>query len=185
MKSLRFIALFILLTSCAKSPGKLDSLEIKKSVKEWINRKLIFPDSLLQLKNDTLSSVKTERFKTRNLKIVTFISGECYSCVKTLNLWANLIDSLDRFDKIEFIPIILTFDTDQFINDFYTDSPKTLELYIDQDLKFVTNYTLPNDFTLRTFLLNADNIVLLIGNPLYKNEVLKLYLEEIKSHENF
>jgi hypothetical protein len=176
------ILITLLLIGCSLTPESQKKKEIKEIVKKWYGKQISFPDSIFVLKNKAIYPVQTNPLNSENLKILTLVSGECISCIETLNKWNLFIDSVKNISEIKLVVIIMTPDVDQFINNFYSLIPEGMTLYIDAEFNFLKSYKMPDDFMLRTFLLDKSNKVLLIGNPVYRNEIKKLYLNEIKEN---
>lgn len=92
------------------------------------------------------------------------------------------MDSINTFKIVSPIIIIITPDFEQFTNSLYDLIIDKKNLYFDVKLNFLKKYTLPKDLSLWTFLLDSDNKVLIVGNPIYSSEVKKLYLRTILNY---
>lgn len=173
-----------LVLSCTLSHEKKRMKEMKKVVNEWYGKQIILPDSLTKLKESVLYPVETNTLKTNNLKILTIVSGECSSCIETLSKWELFIDSINTFSKVQLIVIVETTDISHFLSNYLSFIPDNIQLYFDVSLNLLLNNKLPNDWTLRTFLLDKSNSILLIGNPIYNRQIYNLYLNRIKEYES-
>jgi hypothetical protein len=178
-KLLTVLSILIYIYGCSVNQERKRSKEIEKIVTEWYGRKIVMPDSVFILINKKLSIPKEDPFHSINKKILTFISGDCEKCIYNLREWSILLDSIKTNNNIKLIVIILTSDIEQFVEKFNQDIPKEIIPYFDVYFKFLTTYNLPDDWALRTFLLDNNNRVLLIGNPIYNSKLKKLYLQKI------
>jgi len=124
-------------------------------------------------------------FSVAKLKLIIYVdSTECMSCkIKRLNDW-NKILKLDSVYKGR-------------IKFYFVFSPKrgqvkqTLRsiklsslfypLFLDENSDFIKDNTqIPRDMRLHTFLLDEDNNIILIGNPLRNKGIRKLFYREVK-----
>ena len=102
-----FCILCVILTinSCNKKNNER-IVKIQEQVEQIKNSKLIFPDSL-KIRYPNTNTIHSQLIETdKNYKVVTFINGECGSCINQLNAWKNIIPYLKSFHEIKFIPII-------------------------------------------------------------------------------
>lgn len=114
------------------------------------------------------------------LKVVVYSdSTECTGCyIKQLNLWNDLIGIEERSKgKVVFIFImdVNPKDCNMVYNALYTSALKH-SVYIDTLHIFRReNKQIPDNKLFYTFVLNKDNKVVLIGNPLFNEHIEKLF----------
>ncbi|TAL68748.1 MAG: hypothetical protein EPN88_06975 [Bacteroidetes bacterium] len=177
------ILITFLLFGCRLNSDNQKKKEIEKVVETWHGKQIIFPDSIFILEKEILYPVEVNPLNSGKLKLLTLVSGDCMSCIENLNKWSHFLDSLRSFSDIKLVVIIITSDLDRFIKDFYPLINDDFTLYIDVAFNFLITYQMPEDLTLRTFLLDKTNKVLLIGNPIYRNEIKRLYINKIIEYE--
>jgi hypothetical protein len=148
----------------------------------WHGKQISFPDSIYCYINDSLIINQDDPLFSKELKIITFIAGDCISCIETLNRFTTFIDSINTFRIVKPIIIIITSDFKQFMNNFYDLINNKTNIFFDLNFNFLKKYMFPNDISLWTFLLENDNKVIIIGNPIYSSEVKKLYLRTILNY---
>lgn len=179
------LLLFVILCSCKHT----EKNRISSLVKDLYGKEILFPKEL----NFTLLNGDTIDYVLDNSKyrIVHYVdSTGCMSCKLKLFEWKRWVAKL-RSDFSENVDVIFVFsnknvkemmgllEREMFNYPFFLD---TLDVFNHLN-------KLPADFSFHTFLLNQDNQIVAIGNPVYNMEVGKLYLkiirgEKIKSDRN-
>lgn len=149
-------------------------------VSQWEDREILFPEnSVFTIQGrDTVDF----QFKDAPYKILTYVdSVGCMSCKLQLMNWSKLILELDTVTGGA-VPVV-----------FYINASSRRELsyitrrdgfmhpvcYDEQDEINNLNH-FPYDMTFQTFLLDADNKVVGIGNPVHNYRVKELYLNIIQ-----
>lgn len=169
-----YIAIFLLVISCKKE---------KNIINEWQNREIIFPEKTTFIKflNDTTGFYVPQS----KLKVLVYAdSTGCIGCKLQLSEWKEFIQNVDSITgrKIPFLFFFYLKDTvevkfllevEQFDYPVYIDSYDQLN----QMNRF------PTDILFQTFLLDENNRVLLIGNPIYDAVTKEKYLEKISNNE--
>lgn len=165
----------LLLCSCSKSPKE----HLSNLVSEWTGKAIIYPNDLAF----TLwgqDTVETDFFRVP-YKIVSYVdSVGCVSCKLQIFAWEAFISELNlRFQnnvsaflffhsgKSEEISFILK--RDKFNN----------PVYIDKNDSFRKLNHFPSETEFQTFLLDKNNKVLAIGNPIHNPQIKKLYFDII------
>lgn len=169
-----YIAIFLLAISCKKE---------KNIINEWQNREIIFPEktTFIEFLNDTTGFYVPQS----KLKVLVYAdSTGCIGCKLQLSEWKEFIQYVDSITgrKIPFLFFFYLKDTvevkfllevEQFDYPVYIDSYDQLN----QMNRF------PTDILFQTFLLDENNRVLLIGNPIYDAVTKEKYLEKISNNE--
>ena len=151
--------------------------EVVDFVNNWKNKRIELPNISLMRNINNKNSLGILSKKT---KILTFINGDCGSCINELKLWKELMKEINT-TKTSFIYIIYSKNK---LNTFkYLDSTiiKLNYPYFQDDQKqYLLKHKFPEDTRFQTFLLDVDNKVVLLGNPNYNQEIKSLYLKEIQ-----
>ncbi len=164
-----------MLASCQESREEA----MLRLVNEWNGKEIKFPSrSVFTIQGkDTVDF----EFKNADYKVVTYIdSVGCTSCKLQLHRWKELVAEVDS----------LTDGRVPFLFYFHPKDMKDLRYYTRRDdfeypvcfdeydeLNRLNHF--PMDITFQTFLLDKENKVVAIGNPVHNPKVKKLYLELI------
>lgn len=173
-----FILFFVasVLSACKWNDNK----KIEELVESWMGKELKF-DDYTTYSDGNLSSNK-EVFKNNKPQIVSYFNTfECLSCIDDLLLWSKVVNKFEQYD-IEFVFIIYTNDHqfDHYIKKYLPSWGVTYPIFLDKRDNFrKINDLYPRKF-FQTFLLNGNNQVILIGNPLLKDDLMTLYENKIK-----
>ena len=114
-------------------------------------------------------------------KIIVFVdSVGCISCKLQLPKWKNLINEVDSLSDtaIPFLFFFQTKDVSELKYVFKRDD-FSLPVCIDTEDKFYKLNRFPDNMMFQTFLVDADNRVRVIGNPIHNLSVKELYLKEL------
>ena len=175
MKFTTFIFLLLVTTSCQNSGRK----QIEQLVEEWTNREILLPEKpvFTRLATDTVSyTIPPARHK-----IIVFVdSVGCISCKLQLPKWKNLINEMDSLSDTA-IPFLFFFQTKDVseLKYIFKRDDFSLPVCIDTEDKFYKLNRFPDNMMFQTFLVDADNRVRVIGNPIHNLSVKELYLKEL------
>ena len=151
-------------------------------IHEWEGKEVLFPANLVF----TIQGKDTvDYFKRNTCKIVTYVDSiGCTSCKLRLPAWKEFIDVVDSLCQ----------DSVQFLFFFYPQ--KKAEIYrtlrierfdypvcIDEDDSLNKLNKFPSDMAFQTFLLNKNNGVVAIGNPVHNPKVRELYLNILQDKD--
>lgn len=173
MKTFYYSLLIFLLCACKET----EKDKIAHFVNEWENREVFFPDSSIF----TILGRDTIEFNTDDCdyRIFTYIdSTGCASCKLQLLKWKDLITEFN----------FLTHNNTAFLFYFHPKRKKDIAYILKRD-KFEYPVCIddvdsinklnqfPDEMMFQTFLLNKENKVIAIGNPVYNPKVKELYLK--------
>ena len=180
MRSRLFIVVivFCVFFSCKKDERRN---ETEKIVAEWIGKKIIFPldyECNLMKKDTNLCAGLLDA----NYKILLYVDSlGCANCKLRLFEWKQLIQEADS---------IFTENELSFLFFFHPKDKKELRyLFVRYDFDypvFLDNTNQINSLNhfsnkqlYQCFLLNKENKVMMIGNPLHNPGIWKIYKEQI------
>lgn len=176
MKQPLFIILTIIaLSSCKDSPKD----EIARLVKEWDGKEIRFPESPVF----TIQGKDTVDFSFRNAeyKVVSYVDSiGCISCKLQLDRWKDFIHEVDSLTG-EAVPFILCLhhpDVKEMQRVTWKDEFK-YPVFIDEMGTFDALNHFPTNMMFQTFLLDKNNKIVAIGNPILNPMVKELYLEKL------
>lgn len=181
MKNLYGIGVLCLLfcLSCQDKNKK----QIAALVKEWQGKEILFPEKMVftrQMKDTVLFP-----FGDAPYKILVYVdSVGCTSCKLQLPKWKNLMAYTDSLaagavSYLFFIHPAHLKEMDYILKRDQFDSP----VCIDRSDRLNRLNGFPADIKFQTFLLDRNNKVIGIGNPVHNPNIKELYLQQITGHE--
>lgn len=191
---INFLLFFTFVCGISSCKGKKENKEIlslKNVVNNTIGKKLILPDSLeIYTPFTNYVSDSSEVFNSR-YKVFSRIDASCGTCIGSVSSWSKLRSEFQRYN----VPVVLIFHSDDRFEllKYYCESGQIenfpFPFFLDKKNIFVEiNKFMEENKSFETVLTDADNTILLIGNPIYSEEVKKMYINEIKNytdHTNF
>ena len=166
MKYIFIIYFSILLFSCNTEKRKIELLII-----QWSEKEIKFPNTI-NIKQDSLWKSLT----SKEFKILTIVdSNSCTECRLKLHEWGKYIKESDSINtSIAFIFIVNTKDY-AIVETLKKKNKFSLPIFHDYENKMGKLNLFPKDPNYQTFLLNKENKVILIGNPIGNLPLWKLY----------
>lgn len=177
MKPLDLIILLltIFLSACQDKQKEIITL----LVKEWQGKQILFPENMVftRFASDTTNFV----IPTSDYKVLVFVDSiGCTSCKLQLSRWKEFIRYTDSISQKN-IPFLFFF---QFDDQWEIHSLLIRENFhkpicLDRSDSLNQLNHFPKDIRFQVFLLDKNNKVVVIGNPVHNPNVKELYLEEI------
>ena len=171
-KLLLFLGTILSLLSCMDSREK----EVMTLLNEWVGKEILYPKNLL-ICNDSSGNSLESKYK---VFIYTDSLG-CVSCKLNLAKWRTFISMVDSVAPGN-VRALFVFQPKR-INELrmlLKNENFSYSLYIDKDDQFNKLNHFPSKMEFQTFLLDKDNKVLAIGNPVLNPAVKELYLKIIQ-----
>ena len=174
MKWINFLFIVLVFSSC----WRVKKDDTAKLIKEWNGKEIFFPNNLVftLYGKDTLQSLPQSDYT-----IITYVDSIGCSCCKLkLQNWFLLKDDLRNIASVN-VSVLFVLHPKDKKEIMYTLLENRFEYPIcvdDADL-FNKKNRFPTDIMLQTFLLDKNNKVLAIGNPVYNPKVKQLYLDII------
>ena len=169
------VGMFVLLfmVSCTES----DKERFTRLVKEWERKQINFPDhSVFTIQGkDTVDFP----FMDADYKVVTYVdSAGCTSCKLQLNRWKELVAEVDSLTDGA-VPFLFYFQTKDLKELRYLTRREgfTYPVCFDEKDELDALNQFPDEMMFQTFLLDKDNKVVAIGNPVLSPKVKELYLK--------
>ena len=169
-----------LLSRCEKIKRKN---EAKTIVKEWSGKEITFPEVYrCYVAGNNNQKLPCENLMKSNLKILLYVdSVGCTSCKLQLSEWEDLIDKLnskvgDLLSMIYFIHPRDYSDLIQILESCHFKHP----VFIDRNDEINKLNKFPEKTEYHCFLLDKNNKVLVIGNPIRNTKIMEIYLEYIE-----
>lgn len=177
MKQIAFLLLMMCLqAACQES----DKERLTRLVQEWDGKEISFPAQAVF----TVQGRDTVDFRWQAVpyRIVTYVDSlGCASCKLQLPKWKQLIaetDSLFGKEKLSYVFFFHPKDARELTYLTRRDG-FTYPVCFDREDAFNRVNRFPSEMALQTFLLDKDNRVVAIGNPVHNPQVKELYLNII------
>ncbi|MDL2278284.1 DUF1573 domain-containing protein [Parabacteroides sp. OttesenSCG-928-G07] len=172
---------FLFLLSCQDDGEKK---EIARLVTEWQGKEIIFPEGIVFMRylTDTIDFQIPET----DYKVLVYVdSFGCISCKLQLDQWKSFIEEADSLTRGN-IPFLFFFHHDDYkkIGSLLKRDQFDLPVCIDLDDQLNKLNEFPSDMTFQTFLLDKENRVVIIGNPVHNLAVRDLYLKQLTNKEH-
>lgn len=177
MKPLDLIILLLTVSLSACQDKQKEAITLL--VKEWQGKQILFPENIVftRFASDTTNFV----IPTSDYKVLVFVDSiGCTSCKLQLSRWKEFIRYTDSISQKN-IPFLFFFQFDDqweihslLIRENF-DKPICLDR--SDSLNQLNHF--PKDIRFQVFLLDKNNKVVVIGNPVHNPNVKELYLEEI------
>jgi hypothetical protein len=170
------------LLSCKPKDNRKETLA--RLVTEWQGKTVVFPDSpvFTRFATDTVDY----RIPASGYKVLVYVDSiGCTDCKLRLPKWKELIQTVDS----------LTGGAVPFLFFFHPEKTKEIQFLLKRDgfnlpvcidLQDTLNRLnrFPAEMTFQTFLLDKDNKVVVIGNPVHNIPVKNLYLKQLAGVES-
>lgn len=180
MRNLIFIIFsFLFLFSC--SDDKKHNIEVL--VKEWNNKEIRFPENSVFTRYVT--DTVPYRISKTDYKVVVFVdSVGCISCKLQLPRWKKFMHEVDSLSDGN-VPFVFFFQTKDVRELRYILRRDNFShpVCIDTEDSFYRLNRFPREMMFQTFLVDSENHVKVIGNPIHNLSVKELYLKEIAGIE--
>ena len=162
-----------LIISCSGS-----NKEQRDIVAEWAGKEIVIPGELgFQVGNIPVDY----DFDAADFKIVTYVdSAGCTNCRMKLKDWDKVIDGFKSSPDVD-VSFLMIVDSDkrEEIERLVKDNDFHHPVSIDSAGLFRKANPLPSKPEHQTFLLDADNKVIALGNPVYNPKIRELYAQLI------
>ena len=176
--------LFVILCfSCKETDKDL----IIKLVNEWEGKEILIPSQTLFISYGDSLIPKDRSHK--DYTVITYVDSiGCISCKLQLNKWKEFMYELDSIAKNN-ISYLFIFHPKKRDNKELIDLLKrTHFIYpvcIDESDSINKLNHFPSDIMFQTFLVNNDNKVIAIGNPIHNPKIKELYKNIISGNDIF
>lgn len=164
------------LSACNEDPNT-------RIIREWQGKKIELPSYFLNIiDNDTVSTIAAD------FTILSYFDSlGCTSCKLHLSNWNRLFDEINEDLGETTINTVLLINTNKIndIKDLIEEEFYSYPIFVDPEDKINQANNFPDHDIFRTFLLDKDNKVLAIGNPLYNSGIKDLYFSIIRGKKGF
>jgi len=157
--------------------------KIAHLVYEWQGKEILFPENVVYTRYVT-DTVEYE-LPQSEYKILMYVDPiGCINCKLQLNEWKEFMHQIDSA-AIGEIPFLFYFQTKNAKEIYYILRQDKFDhpVCIDTDGELNKLNQFPSDIAFQTFLLNKENKVVVIGNPIYNPAVKELYWKQLTGNK--
>ena len=177
----KFLFLFLILfCSCKETKNE----KIAHQLNKWLDKEIYFPQNI---------EFTSLGGKSRNLlqeqwdyAIVSYVDSiGCISCKLQLDIWKKLIEKKDEvFEKKVSVLLFLHPLSRKELLDLLKKYKFDYPVCIDENDSFNKLNHFPSDMMFQTFLLDKNDKVVAIGNPVHNPKIKELYLNIIQGKKD-
>ena len=153
-------------------------------VSEWQGKQIQFPENLTFTRY--LTDTTDFQIPQSEYKVLIYVDSiGCTSCKLQLHKWKELIEYTDSVTqgKVPFLFFMHPKDAKEIRYLLKRDAfDRPICIDIDDRLNKLNKF--PADITFQTFLLDKDNKVTVLGNPVHNTAVKDLYLKQITGKDS-
>lgn len=161
---------------------------VRRDYERLMGSQVVFPETLQRVEKQDTSPFVTNKDNAH--MVIYYDSTQCNTCaVSKLGDWDSIIDDAKSiYEDIDFVFIMSPTKSDQkkVIRDIVINYSDYNVAFDDCGAFSQSNPQIPLDNRFHAMLLDKNNNVVLIGNPLYSNsiwELMKEALMNIKSND--
>lgn len=175
IKTLLFALIALLILFGCKPSSKKN---ISNIVSIWQDKEIIFPEKV----SFTTYGVNTTpvRINDNDYKILCYIDTlGCTSCKLQLFKWKEFIHEIDSIEGEGRVSFLFFFNSKDYkeISYFLKRDEFNIPVCFDKNDSLNKLNHFPTDMMFQTFLLDSNNRVKIVGNPILNTQIKKLYLE--------
>lgn len=157
---------------------------ITRLVNEWQGKEILFPKDITftRFVTDTVDY----QIPQSQYKVLIYIDSiGCTSCKLQLPKWKKLIEYVDSATNSQ-VPFLFFFQSkdDKELRYILKVDKFDRPVCVDHRNKLNLLNKFPADIMFQTFLLDKDNKVIALGNPIHNSAVKDLYLKQLTGKEN-
>lgn len=176
-------SIFICLLACTNQNAKF-----KTELESMYNKQVVVPFDSMRQYNKLIHNSREVLENEYKYKYIVYIdSASCMTCMlNNIPQWGPLVNELKRKVNIQFYFIIQSNLSNAVVKHALSnmENNNSVSIYLDSLKCFESvNPTLPRNQLLNSFLLDKNNRIQLVGNPVRNRDVQKLLLEMIEDRK--
>ena len=176
---IKLVLIFCISLLCFSSCQNPAQEHITQLVEEWQGKEVHFPENPVFTRQ--LSDTVDYRIPEAEYKVLVYVDSiGCTSCKLQLPKWKEFIAYVDSVSggQVPFLFFFQSKDNKELRYILKRDNFR-LPVCVDSQNEFEKLNRFPSELMFQTFLLDKDNRVKVIGNPIHNLSVKELYLKEI------
>lgn len=178
MRSESLIRFKIILTILIVVFVSCKNKKVEDQIFNWVGKKIRLIDTLPVYNSFDNTYCTFNSFNLEQEKIIIFINGNCFTCAEDLVLWKRILDEV----KGKNVQVLIYL----FITDFKVLEPYlkkwnfSYPIILDRNNLFFTTNEISDKQLFQVMLLNENNTVIFVGNPLKDKNIENFYLNHLK-----
>lgn len=184
-KLLVFIFIFVII-SCKDTRDEEKMVSFKNIIQDNLGNKLILPDDLPIYTPFANTDVDSTRISNYRYMIYTYINTSCTACIDNFNAWNNIAPEFGMNN----VPVFIICGSDdgfeliKFLCESGGIKDFPYPFLLDEKNDFLNlNPYMKEHGSFQTVLTNNKHEILMIGNPIYSEEIKKMYLMKLQELE--
>ena len=181
MRTFAYIILLLLIISC----GNTEAEKTRKLIEKWFGKEIFYPENVSFESYSREYGDRKMNLVKGDYSILFYIdSVDCMSCKLRLDKWGELIHVVDSVSdgRTPFVFVFQSKRKEDMIH-FLKRSGFEYPVFIDTEGLFNRLNNLPDNDVFHNFLLDKNNRIVAIGNPVDNPYVRQLYLDIIQGKE--
>lgn len=177
---MKYLYLILTILTITTSCKENDKKHITRLVEEWQGKEVQFPQGMTFTRFVT-DTIPDYRIPQSDYKVLIYVDSiGCTSCKLQLHKWKELIAYVDSTTNGN-VPFLFVFQSkdDKELRYILKRDNFDRPICIDRDSRLDKLNHFPADITFQTFLLDRDNKITVIGNPVHNLQVKDLYLKQL------
>jgi len=177
--TLFLLAALIVFISCeTRRNGDKDKDKLKQALSMWIGKEIFLPKDL-EIKAREKDTICNDIF-SKKFKVLIYVDSiGCTACKFKLFEWGEIIKKvLKNNSNVSFLFYVHSNDYVK-LEEFTQINKFIYPIIYDKADKLNRLNHLPDNLRFHTFLLNQNNKIVLVGNPVGNPKLLDLYLQQI------
>lgn len=175
-----FLLLLMLVFSCKEN----EKNKLSRLVDEWQGKEIVFPKENVF----TIYGKDTVDYKISNseYKILVYVDSlGCTSCKLQLSQWKDFMEYADSVTG-KSIPVLFFFQSKDYkeISFILRQNDFSVPVCLDGEDRLNKLNKFPSETIFQTFLLDNNNRVLALGNPILNLAVKDLYIQQIAGYKS-
>ena len=153
--------------------------QYRKIVESWIGKEIVFP--VLKAKHEGRDTICNELWNAK-YKILHYVDTiGCTKCKLRLFDWRNYLKQLENDSSDVTCIFVLGIPDFKDFEQLQKENLFKWPVFYDPEMKLNELNQFPNESMLQTFLLNENNQVVAIGDPIKNSAVKKIYQDIINT----
>lgn len=171
----------VMMTGCDSQDNS-----IKEALQKMQSHPINFCLDKMQCRIQAVDTMIVDSVKP-DLRFVVYVdSSECSPCaLDRMYMWNDLIDEAERYaGRLRYVFIVAPKSTESLMDIYLSIEYSGLKsyLYVDTAYSFRTaNIDFPEDNRFHKFILNKNDSIIFVGNPLKSKELEDIYNRTVKS----
>lgn len=144
------------------------------AISRMIGDSIIFPN-MVETNNNMVLPIETILGKTE-YRIISYIdTSYCYSCRLQLKNWKNYISEISATKANVQMLLVFNDAIKKEAENIIMMSQWNMPVIFDTNGEFYRNNFIPSQFEFQTFLVNENNVIIAVGNPMFNTQIKSLY----------